>query len=83
MQNGEVVPPKTDSGNRNVPIIDVLYPYLKDIDFSKHERLFPIKEHAILEHFHNALKASGLNDMGFYIAHTPTHLYNEMCRKQY
>ncbi len=51
MQNGEVVPPKTDSGNRNVPIIDVLYPYLKDIDFSKHERLFPIKEHALREYF--------------------------------
>lgn len=67
MQNGEVVPPKTDSGNRNVPIIDVLCPYLKDIDFSKHERLFPIKEHALREHFQNALKASGLDGMGFTI----------------
>lgn len=78
MQNGEVVPPKTDSGIRKVPIIDVLYPYLKDIDFSKHERLFPIKEHAILEHFHNALKASGLNDMGFTL-HTLRHTYTTRC----
>lgn len=78
MQNGEVVPPKTDSGNRNVPIINVLCLYLKDIDFSKHERLFPIKEHAIREHFQNALKDSGLFGQDFTL-HSLRHTFTTRC----
>ena len=74
MQEGKTVPPKTEAGIRNVPILGNLYPYLKDIDFSKHDRLFPIKEHALREHFQNALKASGLDGMGFTI-HSLRHTY--------
>lgn len=78
MQEGKTVPPKTEAGIRNVPIVDVLYPYLKDIDFSKNERLFPIKEHALREHFQNVLKASGLDGMGFTI-HSLRHTYATRC----
>ena len=78
MQEGKTVPPKTEAGIRNVPILDNLYPYLKDIDFSKHDRLFPIKEHALREHFQNALKASGLDGMGFTI-HSLRHTYATRC----
>ena len=78
MQEGKTVPPKTEAGIRNVPILGNLYPYLKDIDFSKHDRLFPIKEHALREHFQNALKASGLDGMGFTI-HSLRHTYATRC----
>ena len=78
MQEGKIVPPKTEAGIRNVPIVDVLYVCLKDVDFSKHERLFPIKEHALREHFQNALKASGLDGMGFTI-HCLRHTYATRC----
>lgn len=37
-QNGKIVPPKTSAGYRNVPILDNLYPYLKDMDLSKQTR---------------------------------------------
>lgn len=77
-QNGKFVEPKTSAGFRRVPILDNLYPYLKDIDLSTHERLFPIKEHAIREHFQNALKKSGLDDMGFTL-HTLRHTYTTRC----
>lgn len=78
MQEGKTVPPKTEAGIRNVPIVDVLYDSLKDIDFSKHDRLFPIKEHALREHFQKALKESGLYGMGFTI-HSLRHTYATRC----
>lgn len=78
MQEGKTVPPKTEAGIRNVPIVDVLYDSLKDIDFSKNERLFPIKEHALREHFQNVLKTSGLDGMGFTI-HCLRHTYATRC----
>lgn len=78
MQDGKLTPPKTESGIRNVPIIDVLYPYLEKIDLMKSERLFPIKEHALREHFQNVLKASGLYGMGFTI-HSLRHTYATRC----
>ena len=77
-QNGKMVPPKTDSGIRNVPILDNLYPYLKDLDLTKHERLFPIKEYALREHFQNALKASGLYGQGFTL-HSLRHTFITRC----
>ena len=46
-QDGKFVQPKTSAGFRNVPIMDNLYPYLENLDLTTHERLFPIKEHAI------------------------------------
>lgn len=78
MQEGKTVPPKTEAGIRNVPIVDVLYPYLKDIDFSKNERLFPIKENAIREHFQNALKDSGLFGQDFTL-HSLRHTFTTRC----
>ena len=78
MQNGKLTPPKTESGIRNVPIFNVLYPYLEKIDLMKSERLFPIKEHALREHFQNVLKASGLDGMGFTI-HSLRHTYATRC----
>ena len=78
MQDGKLTPPKTESGIRNVPIFDVLYPYLEKIDLMKSERLFPIKEHALREHFQNVLKASGLYGMGFTI-HSLRHTYATRC----
>lgn len=78
IQDGKLTPPKTESGIRNVPIIDVLYPYLEKIDLMKSERLFPIKEHALREHFQNVLKASGLYGMGFTI-HSLRHTYATRC----
>ncbi len=77
-QNGKIVPPKTSAGYRNVPILDNLYPYLKDMDLSKHERLFPIKEHAIREHFQNALKDSGLCGQDFTL-HSLRHTFTTRC----
>lgn len=78
MQEGKVVPPKTDAGYRQVPIFNDLYPYLEKIDLTKSERLFPIKEHALREHFQNVLKESGLYGMGFTI-HSLRHTYVTRC----
>lgn len=80
-QNGKIVPPKTNAGFRKVPILDNLYPYLKDIDLTKSDRLFPIKEHAIMEHFHNALKASGLYGQGFTL-HSLRHTFATRCAEK-
>ena len=77
-QDGKFVPPKTSAGYRNVPILDNLYPYLENLDLTTHERLFPIKEHAIREHFQNALKDSGLWGQDFTL-HSLRHTFTTRC----
>lgn len=78
-QEGSIVTPKTNAGIRTVPINDVLYEKLKDIDFSiGDERLFPIKEHAIREHFQNVLKDCGLYGQGFTL-HSLRHTFVTRC----
>lgn len=77
-QDGKFVPPKTSAGYRNVPILDNLYPYLENLDLTTHERLFPIKENAIREHFQNALKDSGLFGQDFTL-HSLRHTFTTRC----
>ncbi len=81
MQEGKAVPPKTDAGFRNVPIFDDLYPYIKDIDLTPHKRIAPISETTLREHFQKALKASGLNGMGFTL-HCLRHTYATRCAEK-
>lgn len=61
-----------------MPILDNLYPYLENLDLTTHERLFPIKEHAIREHFQNALKDSGLWGQDFTL-HSLRHTFTTRC----
>lgn len=77
-QNGEITEPKTVSGIREVPIQDRFLHYLSNVELPKQGRIFPIKEHALLEHFHNALKSCGLYGQGYTI-HSLRHTFATRC----
>lgn len=77
-QNGEITEPKTESGIREVPITNKLLPYLQSAKLPTQGRIFPIKEHALLEHFHNILKSCGLYGQGYTI-HSLRHTYATRC----
>lgn len=75
---GRITEPKTASSIRKVPIFDNLYKYLVSVDLPKTGRLFPIKEHALREHFQNVLKKAELYEQGFTI-HSLRHTFITRC----
>lgn len=79
--DGRFDKPKTSSSVRQVPIFDNLYKYLISAELPKAGRLFPIKEHALREHFQNALKKAGLDEQGFTI-HSLRHTFITRCAER-
>ena len=75
---GQIAKPKTAASIRQVPIFDNLYKYLATAELPNTGRLFPIKEHALREHFQNALKKAGLEGQGFTI-HSLRHTFVTRC----
>lgn len=78
---GQVTEPKTSASIRQVPIFDNLYKYLTMAELPKTGRLFPIKEHALREHFQNVLKKAGLSNQGFTI-HSLRHTFITRCAER-
>lgn len=77
-QDGEIVEPKTENSIRQVPITSQLLPYLQSANLPKQGRLFPIKEHALREHFQNVLKSCGLDGQKITL-HSLRHTFATRC----
>lgn len=78
LNHNKVADTKTKAGNRAVPILVNLRPYVLPLAKKSDKRIFPISEKTAYEHFQNILKKSGLDGQNITI-HSLRHTFITRC----